>query len=87
MISRTGDNVTDDLVRCVCARGIGTGAGRWNVDVDVDVEISSGKQVGDSNCLPHPKSRVIQIYNPRTYFDSWNLFMLALYNHFLYQVY
>jgi hypothetical protein len=67
----------------MCAR-IDTGASRCDVDEDVvDVEKPSGKQVGDLEvAYPTPISRH-QIYNSRTYIDSWNLFMLALYNHFL----
>jgi hypothetical protein len=64
----------------MCAR-TSTPASRY----DMDVKCSKIKWKASGRFEVAYPTRISrhQIYNPRTYFDSWNLFMLALYNHFL----
>jgi len=64
-ISRTGNCENDDLVECVCVRGqVLLQAGTMRM---LNVVKSSGKQVGVLKLLTPLVSRVIQIYNLRTY--------------------
>jgi hypothetical protein len=59
----------------MCAR-IGTSTDRW--DVDVECRNIKWKASGRFEvAYPTPISRH-QIYNPRTYIDSWNLFYACI---------